>query len=172
MNFYFWHVVWVTAVADETQRISKTVFSQVVVDIHSGTWFWDALPIYPLSPTQKNVAKLVFEVYVASWIQCEGNISKSRHVTKFFRDVTHVDGWNLQYNLSPQKWFFCGPNSVYALGEVCHGQNATCLKTLVFQVVHEPTSWQQHDEVWFLRYVLCEVCRTRRRQKRDECVEI
>ena len=39
----------------------------------------------------------------------------------------------------------------------------------VFQVVHEPMRWQQHDEVWFLRYVLCEVCRTRRRQKRDEC---
>jgi len=88
----FWFLRYVYSFGEVCHRWNstylKTVLRQVVVDM-AGPGFH----IY---------AKLPFEIYVARWLQCEENISKSSHVTEFFRRyATHVGGKN--YDPSLQK---------------------------------------------------------------------
>ena len=68
-----------------------------------------------------------------------------------------------------KSWFW---RYVYSFGEFSHGQNATYYsKTVVSQAVRKLTRRQQLNKFWFLRYGLCEVCRTMRQQKtRDDMV--
>jgi len=110
--------------------------------------------IAPWVQCKKTVTKLVFEIYVARWLQCEGNMSQKpgKWRNLFWRYVTHVDEWNLRSG-SAKSWMF----AVRGFWDMCWAHVTKLVFNMLTTMWMErlqtdaliATWWSLVFEIWF-----------------------